>query len=359
MKVFLDRCDDYTGAEEVIEDTLEALGGVDNFVRDGETILINPNLLKGTPPDDAVVTHPDFIIAVIEALEQKDVDIIVGDSPAGRMTEKNLEKQYNKSGWKKIEKKTSAELNYNVEYIQKNFPGGDIKKNFKFLKIAEEVDGIINLPKLKTHSLTVFTGAVKNQFGLIHGLTKAAYHGQFQKLNQFGRMLLDVDDAVETRLSLMDGILGMEGNGPSGGEPIKLNCIIASEDALAVDYSACKLSGIPPQKVPTLMEADIDFEEIEQLNRSPNSFGYNIEYPSGGAKPLGIPNFISGFFSNFYLDRPELEEEKCVKCWECHDICPQDAIKKKDYGPKISWWKCIRCYSCTETCPEEALIPKS
>jgi len=355
MEVFIDRCNSYEECFEVVENAFEALGGVDEFVKDGETILIKPNLLKGSAPDEAVVTDPNFIIAVIKVLERKDIDMIVGDSPAGRMTEKNLEKQYEKSGWDKIEDETDAKLNYDIESIKKDLQDGKTKKSFEMIKLVEEVDGIINLPKLKTHSLTVFTGAVKNKYGLVHGLNKAAYHGQFKRLNQFGRMLLDVNQAVDTRLNIMDGIIGMEGKGPSGGEPVELNCIIASKDPLAVDYSACKLTGIPPQKVPTILESEVDFDDIEYLNRVPHSFEKDIDYPSGGSTPWMLPNFISDIFANFYLDRPKLNKEKCTQCWECHEICPEEAITKKDQGPKISWWRCIRCYCCAETCPEEAL----
>ncbi|MEF8873932.1 MAG: DUF362 domain-containing protein [Candidatus Thermoplasmatota archaeon] len=356
MEVFIDKCSDYGSAYEVVEEAFAALGGVDEFVEDGETILVNPNLLKGTSPDKAVVTHPDFIIAVIKVLEKKDVEIIVGDSPAGRMTESNLEKHYEKSGWLKIEEETSARLNYDVEKITEEFAEGGTKKSFDLIKLAEEVDGIVNLPKLKTHTLTVFTGAVKNQFGLVHGLSKAAYHGQFQQLNQFGKMLLDLNSTVDTRISIMDGIVGMGGNGPSGGETVELNSILASKNEVACDYAACRLAGIPPQKVPTLSETEMDFDSIEYPNRKPSSFEREIEYPPGGSAPLRIPNFIANLFSNIYLDRPELRKDKCIKCWECHDICPKNAITKKSYGPKISWWKCIRCYCCAETCPEEALI---
>ncbi|MBS3781073.1 MAG: DUF362 domain-containing protein [Candidatus Thermoplasmatota archaeon] len=357
MEVFINRCTSYDECYEVVEDAFEELGGISNFVKDGETILVNPNLLKGSSPDKAVVTHPDFIIAVVRVLEKKDVDIIVGDSPAGRMTEKKLEDQYEKSGWKKIESETNARLNYDVGSTKRDISTGSTKKTFDILSLVEEVDGIINLPKLKTHSLTVFTGAVKNKYGLVHGLTKAAYHGQFTRLNQFGKMLLDVNEAVDTRLTVMDGIIGMEGDGPSGGEPVELDCVIASEDPLAVDYAACKLTGIPPQKVPTILEMEFDFEEIEYLNRHPNSFERDIDYPSGGSTPYRVPNILTGLFANFYLDRPELNEEKCIKCWECQEACPKDAITGKSYGPKISWWKCIRCYCCAETCPEEALKP--
>ncbi len=355
MDVFIDKCKGYRDADEVIQEAFTALGGVDKFVEDGEKILLNPNLLKGSPPENAVATHPEFIIAVIKVLEQKNIDILVGDSPAGPMSERRLKKFYEKAGWSRIEEETTAELNYNTEMkIEKN-EDTETKKNFNFIEITDEVDGIINLPKLKTHSLTVFTGAVKNLFGLIHGLTKAANHGQFQQLDQFGKLLLDINDTVDTRLTLMDGILAMEGNGPSGGEPIRVNSIIVSENPIACDYAACKLTGIPIQKVPTLVEEDRYFDSIEYLKRKPSSFEIDFDYPSGGTVPWRGPNFIVDLFSNFFLDRPELDKEKCIKCWRCEEICPEDAIKRKKYGPKISWWKCIRCYSCTEVCPKEAL----
>ncbi len=355
MDVFIDRCEDYNEAEKVIQRAFEALGGVDRFVKNGEKILLNPNLLKGESPDKAVTTHPEFIRAIINILEKKDIDIIVGDSPAGKMTEKKLKKIYSKCGWLDIEYDTTANLNFDLKMVNKKLSGGIVKKNFKIMKIVEEVDGIINIPKLKTHSLTVFTGAVKNQFGLIHGLNKSAYHGKFKTLNKFSKMLLDLNDLVESRLSIMDGILAMEGDGPSGGSPIKLDSVLASPDPVACDWAACKLAGIPPQKISTLTESDLDQEDINYINRNPSSFDKNIEYPSGGKTPGWVPSILADIFANFYLDRPHLLKDKCDTCWVCQEVCPEDAIKKQNYGPKISWWKCIRCYCCTEACPEDAL----
>ncbi len=357
MEVFIDRCEDYRRVQQVIEDGFSTLGGVDRLITKGETILLKPNLLKGSPPEDAVVTHPELIISVIKILEKKDVDIIVGDSPAGPMSERRLRKYYEKSDWLRIEEETSATLNYDVEKFIKENPDGRTKKSFEMIRLAEEVDSIINLPKLKTHSLTVLTGGVKNLLGLVHGLSKAAYHGQFDTLNDFGKVLVDISETIDTKtkITIMDGILGMEGRGPSGGKPVELESILISESPMAVDHASCKMFGIPVQKVPTLSEEYFDPETIDYIKRKPSSFEYDMDYPPGGSTPYRVPNFIASFFSNFYLDRPSLEEERCIKCWRCEEICPKDAIKKKSYGPKISWFKCIRCYCCTEACPEEAL----
>ncbi len=354
MKAFIDKCEDYESCQNVIEEAFSELGGIDKFVSSGETILLKPNLLQGSEPSESIVTHPDFVIGVIKALEEKNIDIIVGDSPGGPMSERRMKKVYDKSGYLRIEDETNARLNYDTETkVLKH--DGRVKKSFKFLKVAHEVDGIINLPKLKTHSLTVFTGAVKNHFGLINGLTKSAYHGQFKKLNDFGKVLLDISDAAETRVSLMDGIWGMEGNGPSSGAPINLQAIIGAEDPLVCDHAACKTVGIPTKKVPTLLESDYEEEEIKYLNRPPSFFETDIDYPSGGSTPWWAPDILADLFSNFYLDRPTLEKEKCIQCWKCEEICPNDAIKMKSYGPKISWFNCIRCYCCAEVCPKDAL----
>jgi len=354
MEVFLDRCSDYSSVKDVIEESFTSLGGLDDFVKDGEKILLKPNLLQTSVPSKNVITHPNFVKAVIEVLEKKDIDIIVGDSPGGRMSEGKLKKLYQKSEYLKLEEETSAKLNYNTGSEKISYDGR-IKKSFEFLELYKDVDGIINLPKLKTHSLTVFTGAVKNSYGLIHGLNKAAYHGQFKKLNDFGKLLLDISDAVSPRLSLMDGIWGMEGDGPASGESIKTECVIASKDPVLCDHAACKVASIPDNKVPTLYEADYNEEDIEYVKRLPNSFEKEIDYPSGGSTPWWVPDYISDFFSNLYLDRPKLKKDRCIQCWECKEICPADAIKKSVDGPKISWLRCIRCYCCAEVCPEEAL----
>lgn len=358
MKVFIEECSNYDDLEPVIKRAIQSLGGIRNLFKKGETILVKPNLLQGAEPERAVTTHPDFIIAVVKQLEEIGVNVIVGDSPGGPMSERRLKRFYRKSRWDRVEEETNAKLNYKTDDIMIRTPEGRVIKSIDALKLLNEVDGVINLPKLKTHNLTVFTGAVKNTFGLVHGFTKSAYHGNFKSQKKFANLLLDVHDMVNPRISIMDGILGMEGSGPASGKPVKTSIVIASKNAIACDIATCLSVGIPLERVLTIKLSDIDKKHIKYSDLTPNDINKNIIYPKGGSKPWWAPDVLANILANFYRDRLILNEKKCIKCADCLDICPSDAIILKDYGPKISWFKCIRCYCCTEICPVEALNRK-
>lgn len=354
MEVYIGECSSYSDCVDVIEHAFLTLGGTDKFVGEGETILVKPNLLKGATSEKAVTTHPDFIIAVVKTLEKEGAHVIVGDSPGGTLSDRSLRRHYEKAGWDRIEEETGARLNYDITEKRVSLPDGRILKSIPVLSVVDDVDGVVNLPKLKTHSLTVFTGAVKNLYGVVPGLTKSAFHGQYRGIERFSKVLLDVKDVVNTRISIMDGILGMEGAGPSNGQPIDLNMVLASESEVCLDISACLSVGIPPRKVTTIKELD-DVPEITYPNLTPKYFDYKMDYPEGGSTPWWAPESLGGVLSNLYLKRPKLDELSCDHCGKCNEICPQDAIKQTKSGPKISWWKCMRCYCCAEVCPNDAL----
>ena len=294
----------------------------------------------------------------MELLEEYGVDVIVGDSPGGPMSKGRLEKFYRKAEWDRVEDETDASLNYNTDDVTVRIPEGRVIKSVDALSVLTEVDGVLNLPKLKTHNLTVFTGAVKNNYGMVYGLTKSAYHGSFRGQKSFSNLLLDIHDMVNPRISIMDGILGMQGAGPASGDPINLGLVLASENAVACDIAACRSVGIPINKVPTIKLSVITEDEIEYVHMKPGDIGKKINYPEGGSTPWWAPDFLANLLSNFYRDRPVLDKDRCVRCAECLDVCPSDAIRMKNYGPKISWLNCIRCYCCTEACPYEALNRK-
>ncbi len=357
MEVYLGKCFDYEDVHYVVREAFEALGGLKSIVSSGEKILVKPNLLKGSSPEKAVTTHPDFIIAVVKELESAGVHVIVGDSPGGPSSRKILAKFYKMSGWDRIPEETGAELNYDLSEERTSFPEGRVLKSIPLLKVSRDVDGVINLPKLKTHALTVFTGAVKNTYGVVPGLNKSAFHGQFRGSKKFNSMLMDVHDAVSPRLSIMDGVLGMDGDGPAGGNPVASNMVLASRDPYALDFAACKAVGIPSKKVPIFDLSGRDFSDIKYVKLDPGAFEIKFDHPHGDSVFWWMPEFVGDVFSNIYVRRPRLLAEKCISCGRCEEICPEDALVVDDL-PSISWWRCIRCYCCAEICPEDALKPR-
>ncbi|MFO8109802.1 MAG: DUF362 domain-containing protein [Thermoplasmata archaeon] len=355
MKVYVGRCEKYADSPGVIQQAFDELGGVASYVSRGDTVLLKPNLLKGAPPDKAVTTHPDFIISVIRILGDAGARVVVADSPGGPSSKKFLHRCYEKAQWTRIPEETDAKLSYDTSFSQVSLPDGRLLKSVPILTLCQEADVVINLPKLKTHGLTVYTGAVKNMYGMVPGLTKSAFHGQYRGLQRFSRMLLDVYDASSPDLSIMDAILGMEGKGPAGGEPLWMNMVLASRDAHALDLAACDAAGIDLSKVPTLKEVGFNLEDVQVVGDEPPEL--KIKYPPGSSPPWWFPESLVGVLANLYMKRPELHSEKCVSCGKCKIMCPEDAITMNKY-PRISWWKCIRCYCCVEICPEDALEPR-
>ncbi len=349
-EVHVRRCGDYQNVQGSVKSIFLPFK---KLTFSGGTALVKPNLLKGAPPEKAVTTHPEFIIAVIRELEDAGMKVIVGDSPGGPSSKKFLKRCYEKSIWTRIPEETDAVLNYDLSYSHVPLPEGRVLKSVPVMNVCNDADLVVNLPKLKTHSLTVFTGAVKNTYGMVPGLMKSAFHGQYKGMKTFNRMLLDVHDAVSPDISIMDGIVGMEGKGPAGGDPVKLSIILASTDAPALDYMACKAVGIDTSKVPLFRE--VKLSDIDVVGELPSEV--NVNYPEGGSTPWWLPETFGGVMANLYMKRPNLYADKCISCGECMRICPEDAIKMNQY-PKISWWKCIRCYCCAEICPEDALEPR-
>lgn len=355
MSVYIGRCDGYAEVEDVLRQSIDSLGGLSRYVKKGQRILLKPNLLKGAAPEKAVCTHPEFIIAVARLMEDAGAEVIIADSHGGPSSKKMLHSFYRKAGWLEVEKETGAKLCYDISETRIASPDGRILRSLPVLKITQEVDGIINLPKLKTHGLTVYTGAVKNMYGVVPGLNKAAFHGKYRGIDRFSKVILDIHDAVPPVLSLMDGVLGMGGKGPAGGTPIELDLVLASPDAYELDVAACIAVGIPLDKVPTIRSSKVPPDQIIYTNLLPQDVGINLEYPKGGSTPWWLPEALAGTLSNFYLKRPSLDGSLCTSCGRCAVMCPEDAIKIVDRGPRMSWSKCIRCYCCVEVCPEDAL----
>lgn len=330
----------------------------------GKTILLKPNLLGAYAPEKAVTTHPIIIEAVIQVLQEIDCKILVGDSPGGAIS---YDRALEVCGIREVAEKYDVEIvNISKYKISKTVHNGH---DITYSQIYDEIDYIINLAKYKTHGLMQFTGAVKNLYGLVPGLKKADYHRTYPNSYNLAEFLSSLYAVLKPKLlfSVIDGIVGMEGKGPSGGKPRNFGYLFASECASAADYVAAYMMGFKPLTIDLIrfsMEQDgvlpsrIASNFLWQDNIIPNVDTGLVKLRN---KFLTImPNNVSKLFKSILWYKPVITEE-CKRCDICLESCPVDAILKDAQGVlKIDDKLCIRCLCCHEFCPHQAIeIKKS
>ena len=235
---------------------LELLGGMARFVRPGQRVLIKPNLVLPSPPERAIVTHPSVLRAVVEQVQAAGGLPFIADNPVVLpVSRRGWESAYERAGWAAVAAETGARLNTSIVPQQHPHPEGRLLRVVDTSSFLAEADVVISLPKLKSHNFMRFTGAVKNLFGVVPGTTKFGYHLKLQTAERFADMLLDLTSFVRPALTIMDGVVGMDGDGPSGGDPFAAGVILASTDPVALDVAAIGVVGHEPLGVPAVAAA--------------------------------------------------------------------------------------------------------
>lgn len=235
-RVAIVECQDYNppAVYDAIEKALDLLGGIDSYIAAGDVVLLKPNVMGIWEPEKAATTHPNIVEAVVRLVQRARAKPQIGESSAGSAYGKTQE-ALKRAGIAEVAQKTSAQLiNFDESEKQKRYIE-IIDREIMFANPVAEADVIISLPKLKTHSLTGITGAIKNMYGTIPGPKKAQLHKEFPNKQSFGKAVVAVCDAVRPRLSIMDGIMAMEGDGPANGTPKKVGVILVSDDPVAMD----------------------------------------------------------------------------------------------------------------------------
>lgn len=361
-KVVLMKCADYD-PEEIREKIEHALRILKVDFADKKKILLKPNLLMRKKPEDAVTTHPTVVQAMIEILKGFSVEAVVAESPGGPYTKRRLEGIYEATGIKGICDNTGAFLNYDTSWFEKNFEEGYMLKKIPFISPLKDCDGLISLAKLKTHGMAVYTGAVKNLYGLIPGGQKVELHFKMQQLDRFMDMVLDIYLASRPMLSVIDGIVAMEGSGPSAGVPRKLGVLIVSQDGIAADFVASKIIGLNINDFPLLKCAikrglfredgvEVVGDRLEEINVK--DFKFPKKKDVLFLKGL-LPVWLENYFKAWLTPKPVFIHKKCIGCKECFNTCPAKAIMMVNKRPVVDLDKCIRCYCCHELCPEKAI----
>ncbi|MDO9516587.1 MAG: DUF362 domain-containing protein [Methanosarcinaceae archaeon] len=361
-KVSIVRCPDYSQAKDAIIESLELIGGLEKIIKSGDRVLLKANILAARPPEDAVTTHPTIITAMCELVSNIGGIPIVGDGSG--ITHPGATAEALKiSGIEDAAQKCGAEI---VNFETAGFVEVDVSdaKQFPRLYIAKPIldaDVIISLPKLKTHELTYYTGAVKNFFGAVPLKTRKQAH-LLAKRDLFGDAVVDIYSVVKPHLAVMDGIVGMEGNGPAHGTPINSGIIMASYDCVALDMVASELIGFDPMMIPTnraALERNIGTGQAEVVGTPLNDVKVKFKKSAGGITTMA-PAFITRRLGNLFTMRPHIDTAKCILCGACVLNCSPHAIEEVDEKLKINNDKCIQCYCCRELCPQNAVdIQKS
>jgi uncharacterized protein (DUF362 family)/NAD-dependent dihydropyrimidine dehydrogenase PreA subunit len=364
-RVALVKCEDYADAGAAVSFGIDLLGGVESFYAPGESILLKPNLLLGDSPERGSTTHPAIFEAAVTVFASAGAKLFYGDSPGFGSPQGAVRS----SGLAAIAKRFGMSLADFSEMVDTPNPEGILIKQFQIAKGLCNVDSVINLPKFKTHGLTRLTGAVKNLFGCLPGVQKAAFHARLPDERQFSEMLVDLAELIKPRLHIMDGILGMEGNGPRNGQMRQVGVILLSTNPHALDYCVARIMNLEPGLVPTLKAAQVhgllNPEEISILGESLGDCVIE-DYDVNRSKmsTTGNQRFYMPLLNHWVTPKPVIEAMKCSRCGRCVSICPvtPKAIgfsNGRQQSPQYNYDRCIRCYCCQEMCPDEAISVKT
>ena len=353
-KVYLDFCDEYDAHKIALSlgAGITALG-LDKKIKSGDRVLLKPNLILAKEPHLAVTTHPEVVRAVAMVLQDCGARLYIGDSPGFGSLESVLEK----CGMKPVLRElaiTVVPFDREEVVVDNN---NLVAKRLTLAASAFQFDHVINLPKLKTHSMMGSTLAVKNLFGFVPGLKKAAWHLRAgHDRHFFARIMFDIYKHVAPTWNFLDGIVGMEGDGPTGGTPRKFNLLALSADAPALDLLVEKWAGFG---IPTPLSI-----EAEKLGLLPEK-GISACGPAAD-KPLVPPikparataqaTFPGQrLWRRIFVKRPKIFRTRCHLCRVCVQHCPAQVMKLVDAKIMIDYKSCIRCYCCQELCPYGAI----
>ena len=353
------RCSEYEQARifSAVKQAVDLLGGMHTFVKPGERVLIKPNLLKGKAPEAAVTTHPEIVRAVIRLVREAGGEPMVGDSPGMG----DLRKVSEKAGILDVVNEEGATLVELDEAVQVRNQGRF--QRFEIARAAYEADAIINLPKLKTHGMTTLTGAVKNLFGCVPGKRKVQWHfntGVNHEL--FATMLNELCALLKPRLTIMDAVIGMEGNGPGSGEPRPIGVVIAGQDPVAVDVVSSSVLGVSLERLPLIRAAaaagygETRLDRITVVGESIADVAIkHFRLPPQEHLEWRLPEWARLVLKDALTTKPVINNRSCIQCGICQGHCPQGAIENRGGELEIRYRDCIRCFCCQEFCPQGAI----
>jgi len=347
---------------EAVGKAIKASGGLPRV--DGRKVLLKPNLLSDAGIDRAITTHPEVVYAVGKLIIEAGGVLTIADSPGAGIiySPRVLKRVYHKCGIEKVAEELGIKLSYDTGYQERSCPAGNVMKRFTVINPACDADVIISVCKLKTHMFTHFSGAVKNTFGVVPGLDKPVFHSRFPDAIDFSEMLVDLNELIEPDFVVMDAIVGMEGNGPMGGQPRDVGYILASHSVYGMDISAQTLVNMRPESIGTTMaalrrglveEVEVEGDEIVPIEDYIHPSTYHGRQSDSWHKKTIYRKLQR--VGKIYEPSPVINLKKCLGCGQCARICPVKAVEIIQGKASFDLTNCIRCYCCHEMCQYHAI----
>ena len=355
------KCQSYDQASvaQSMKKAVELLGGITNFIKPKSKVLVKPNLLMAMPPEAGITTHPHVVRSVIKILKEIECTILVGDGPSvwGSHAQE-VDKVFDITGMRNLCEEEKVAL---VKFDKRRWRG-----KFPLTTWLDTCDYWVNVPKFKTHNLTLLTGALKNLYGLVPGSFKTELHKNYFDLDEFAKIIVDIYQEARPALTIVDAVTAMEGDGPgTAGKLRQANVIVASSDGVAVDSILASLMGIKPFDVRTTKEAhdrglgigdsrfiSIVGEKLEALKSKP------FILPAASSLRNKLPRPIIDLARKLIKYYPCVEQDNCIRCATCIKACPQEAVAMKNHRIRFDYAKCISCFCCQESCPASAIKTK-
>ena len=349
-------CAGYQEADRAVRRALGLLEPAEPLALRGEPVLIKPNLLAPRPADAAVTTHPAVVAALIDAALDLGGRPVVGDSP-GLSSAPSVARA---CGIFEVCRRKGVPV-VDLGRGGTAVVSGPVYRGLALAREAVEARRVWNAPKWKTHAMMGLTLGVKNLFGCVPGRRKVALHFRAGRdPRSFARHLLDIEAVIRPCLTVLDGVVAMEGPGPSRGRPVQRGLILASTDAAALDWTATRLSGFDPEDVPTvavsLEHGRVDPGRILEVGDRPDPLRF--EPAPGSPCDWPLPGFLKRWVRAAVAPAPRFDPARCTGCGVCRKACPAGALSEA-VPPDLSPERCIRCYCCQELCPAGAVrVPR-
>ncbi len=228
--------------EIAVRKAVELSGGLSDIISAGDTVLIKPNLVNARLPESGVTTDPRICRVIADMVGEIGARAIIAESSGvGSDTEKAIQT----AGYGKLREEGYEVVDLKKEKtIKVPVPRGKSMKKVDLSEIVVNADAIISVPVMKTHSEVMFTLSMKNMKGVLTDVFKKKFHMTFGIVQG----IVDLMTVVKPTLSVVDGIIGMEGLGPIHGDPVEMDLIIAGRDPVAVDAVASAAMGFEPEE---------------------------------------------------------------------------------------------------------------